>query len=204
MQRYRNGGGRARSWLAAVLAALACLGVVASVAVVWAHLTLLNTDGYVATVAPLVKDPSVARSLGNFTFAKILQAIPVQSQLTQQTRSRLNRTIDGLLRTGAASAAWISVNRATHRQLMATLHGGAGPAGTGGDTVALDLMPFVSFGVIGLVDVLPSSVTGSLNLPLIDTSAPPGRQRAQLAAALGRPLPQSFGRVTLLRSAPPR
>jgi hypothetical protein len=198
VQRYSHGGGRARSSLAAVLVVLACLGVVSSVAAVWAHHTLLNTDRYVATVTPLIGDPSVTRSLGDFTSAKVLQAIPIQAQLTQQVRDQLGRKIDSLLRTGAASAAWISVNRATHRRLLAALHG---PAGTGGGTVALDLMPFVSFGVIGLVDILPSSVAGRLNLPRIDMSASSDRQRAQLAAALGRPLPRSFARVTLLRSA---
>ena len=198
MQRYRHGG-RARSWPAAVLAVLACLGIVSSVAAVWARETLLNTDRYVATVAPLIKDPSVTRALGDFTSARVLRAIPVRAQLTPQTRSRLNRKIDGLLRTGAASAAWISVNRAAHRQLMAALRG-SGPAAREG-AVILDLMPFVSFGVAGLVDVLPASLAGRLNLPRIDTSASPDQQRAQLAAALGRPLPQSFGRVILLRSA---
>jgi hypothetical protein len=62
-------------------------------------------------------------------------------------------------------------------------------------------MPFVSLGVTGLVDILPSSVAGRLNLPRIDSSASPDRQRAQLAAALGRPLPPGFGRVALLRGA---
>lgn len=200
MQRYRHGGGRARSWLAAVFVVLACLGIASSVAAVWARETLLNTDRYVATVAPLIKDPSVTRSLGDFTSAKVLQAVPVQGRLTQQLASQLSRKIGSLLRTGAASAAWISVNRAAHRQLMAALRGGSGPAARQG-AVALDLMPFVSFGVSGLVDILPGSVAGRLNLPRIDTSALPDQQRAQLAAALGRPLPQSFGRVTLLRSA---
>ena len=199
MRRYRHGG-RARSWPAAVLAVLACLGIVSSAAAVWAHQTLLNTDRYVATVAPLIKDPSVTQSLGDFTSARVLRAIPVQAQLTQQTRSRLSRKIDSLLRTGAASAAWISVNRAAHRQLMAALRGGSSPAARQG-AVVLDLMPFVSFGVTGLVDVLPASLAGRLNLPRIDASASPDQQRAQLAAALGRPLPQSFGRVILLRSA---
>jgi hypothetical protein len=201
MQRYRHGGGRARSWLAAVFVVLACLGIVSSVAAVWARETLLNTDRYVATVAPLIKDPSVTRSLGDFTSAKVLRAIPVQAQLTQQTRSRLSRKIDSLLRTGVASAAWVSVNRAAHRQLIAALRGGSGLVTAGAGTVTLDLMPFVSLGVTGLVDVLPASLAGRLNLPRIDTSASPDQQQAQLAAALGRPLPQSFGRVTLLRSA---
>ena len=111
MQRYRHGGGRARSWLAAVFVVLACLGIASSVAAVWARETLLNTDRYVATVAPLIKDPSVTRSLGDFTSAKVLQAVPVQGRLTQQLASQLSRKIGSLLRTGAASAAWISVVR---------------------------------------------------------------------------------------------
>lgn len=200
MRRYRHDSGRARSWLAAVFVVPTCLCIVSSAAAVWAHQTLLNTDRYVATVAPLIKDPSVTRSLGDFTSTKVLQAVPLQGQLTQQVRRGLSRKIDSLLRSGAASAAWISVNRAAHRQLVAALRAGSGPVVTRGGTVTLDLMPFVSFGVTGLVDILPSSVAGRLNLPRIDTSASPDQQRAQLAAALGRPLPQSFGRVILLRS----
>ena len=201
MQRYRHGGSGARSGLAAAFVVLACVGAVSSVIAVWAHQTLLNTDRYVVTVAPLIRDPSVSRSLGDFTSAKVLQAIPVRAQLTPQMHSMLSRKIDGLLRTDAASAAWISINRLTHRQLVAALRGSPGLANAGARTVTLDLMPFVSFGVTGLVDVLPASVVGRLNLLRIDTSASPDQQRAQLATALGRPLPRSFARVTLLRSA---
>jgi hypothetical protein len=202
MRRYATEaarGGRARRWLAAALVVVACPSALLSVVAVWAHEVLLNTDRYVATVAPIIKNPNVTQSLGSFTADKVVEAVGLQGRLTQEVRSRLSRAVQSSLRTDAASSAWTSGNRSTHTQLVAVLRNDSGHITTGGDTVTFDLMPFISLGVTALRDVLPSSIASNLNLPRIDPSASPDRQRAQLAAAVGRPLPQGFGRVTLLR-----
>jgi hypothetical protein len=200
VRRYRQGRGRARSWLAAVLVVLACLGAASSTVAFWGHEMLLNTDRYVATVAPIIKDPSVTRSIGDFTSAKVLEAVRLQGLITQQMRSQLSRRIERLLRTNVASAAWVSVNRVTHEQLIAVLRAGSGHITGRGDTVTLDLVPFISLGVNVLEGVLPSSIASRLSLSRIDASASPDQQRSQLATALRRPLAPGFGRVTLLRS----
>jgi hypothetical protein len=201
VRRYRHGRHGARRGLAAVLVVLACLGAVSSAIAFWGHEMLLNTDHYVAAVAPIIKDPSVTRSLSDFTSTKVLEAVRLQGLITQQMRSQLSRRIEGLLRTSVASAAWISVNRVTHERLIAVLRGGSGHITSRGDSVTLDLMPFISLGVNALEGVLPSSIASRLNLSRIDASASPDRQRAQLAAGVGRPLPRGFGWVTLLRSS---
>jgi hypothetical protein len=201
VRRYRQSGGSARSWLAAVLVLLACLGAVSSAVAFWGHEMILNTDRYVATVAPIIKDPHVIGSLADFTSTKVLEAVRLQGLITQQMRSQLTRRIEGTLRTSVASRAWVSVNRITHERLITVLRGGSSNVVIRGDAVTLDLIPFISLGVNALQGVLPSSAASRLSLSPIDTSASPDRQRAELAAAIGRPLPPGFGRVTLLRSS---
>jgi hypothetical protein len=192
-------GGRARRWLAATLVVAACPSALLSLVAIWAHETLLDTDRYVATVAPIIKHPGVTHSLGTFTDDKVVEALGLQGRLTPEVLSRLNRAVQNSLRTDAAASAWTSINRSTHKQLIAALRNDSGHITSGEDTVSADLMPFISFGLNALRHTLPSSIASNLNLPRIDPSASPDRQRAQLAAALGRPLPPDFGRVVLLR-----
>jgi len=187
-------GGRARRWLAATLVVAACPGALLSLVAIWAHDVLVNTDGYVATVAPIIKHPSVTHSLGSFAADKVVEALGLRGRLTPEVLSRLNRAVQDSLGTGAAASAWTSVNRSTHKQLIAALRNDSGHVTSGEDTVSADLIPFISLGLTALRHTLPN-----LNLPRIDPSASPDRQRAQLAAAVGRPLPPDFGRVVLLR-----
>src|SRR5512135_3423114 len=55
-----------RTALAAVLAALAAFGAVASVIGLWGARTTLNTDRWVATVAPLPQHPQVATAVSTY------------------------------------------------------------------------------------------------------------------------------------------
>jgi len=127
----------------------------------------VNTDGYVATVAPIIKHPSVTHSLGSFAADKVVEALGLRGRLTPEVLSRLNRAVQDSLGTGAAASAWTSVNRSTHKQLIAALRNDSGHVTSGEDTVSADLIPFISLGLTALRHTLPN-----LNLPRID---PPPR-----------------------------
>lgn len=62
----------------------------------------------------------------------------------------------------------------------------------------LDLVPLVAIALGEVRSLAPAFLKGSI--PVIDTAATPDRQRAELAAALGRPLAADFGHITLLKS----
>jgi hypothetical protein len=208
-------GHRARRRLAALLVTLACLAGLISMIAVWAHGVVLNTDRYVATVGPILKNPTVQRSLGDFTADKVVEAVHLQDLIagqlpsrlvlisgpvTDQVRAQLRESMVALFRSRTVYSIWIAVNRFAHRQLVAVLRNDSRYVAVNGDAVNLNLVPFIALGVSKLEAALPGSITRHLTLPKLDPAAAPDVQRAQLEAAVGRPLVRDFGQVTILRS----
>src|SRR5690348_8557810 len=60
-----------RKVVAAVLAALAVFALVASVVGLWSAYTVLNTNRWVATVAPLPKQPAVAAAVAQYATEQV-------------------------------------------------------------------------------------------------------------------------------------
>jgi hypothetical protein len=161
-----GGGGAARGlrWTAAVvlLVVSAMLGAV-SVVAGYVRGQLLNTDRYVETVAPLVRDPAVQDAIA----ARLTDVIVTElnlTRLTQQLADALEQRgapnqLDGLVgpavngltsfihdqvRTVVASEqfaeVWGTANRVAHREIDAVLTTGKGQLLTSqGTEVSLDL-----------------------------------------------------------------
>lgn len=78
LQQRRRWGEVLRRVAVVVLVALACLSLTAATIAVWANRTLLNTDGWVATVGPLGGDPTVVAALQPRVTEAVFMAIPAQ------------------------------------------------------------------------------------------------------------------------------
>ena len=78
----RRRGRTIASW---VLIVLACLLAVLSVVVVYARNELLNTDTFVATVAPLAKDPNVQKTVAT----KVSDNLVARTDVEQRVKSAL-------------------------------------------------------------------------------------------------------------------
>ncbi len=117
------------SW---VLIVLACLLAVLSVVVVYARNELLNTDTFVATVAPLAKDPNVQHTVAT----KVSESLVAKTDVEQRVKSALPSQAGFLANpiTGAVQTAtyqitlklvqssqfqslWETAVRASHAQL---------------------------------------------------------------------------------------
>jgi hypothetical protein len=66
------------SLAAAVLLFLGCLGVPASVLAVWTHNQVADSDRFVATVSPMIEDPSVQSALAGRITTEVLAVIDVE------------------------------------------------------------------------------------------------------------------------------
>jgi hypothetical protein len=163
---------RWRAGFAGALIALAALLAPLAVVARWAHAEVSDTDRYVATVAPLARDPAVQEAITNRITFEVLTRVDVTS-LVQRALDALAAQLppglvaDGLpaLATPIASgiqsfiheavgrivhseqfaAAWDQANRAAHEQLVNALTGAQDSAvRIEGDAVQVNLAPLVA------------------------------------------------------------
>jgi hypothetical protein len=161
---------RWRSLLSVVLVVLGCvLAPVAGVAV-WTNNQLSDTDRFVRSVSPLVDDPDVQNALTNRLTATVFEYVDVQG-LADDAVDELNglglppelvarlgtltptltSAVQGFVRDKIAevvagpqfASAWDQAIRVAHRQMDAVLSGEAESIVVRGDTVYLDLAPFI-------------------------------------------------------------
>jgi hypothetical protein len=140
---------------------------------VWARNQVTNTDRYVRTVAPLAADPAIQQAIADqittqiFTYLDVqgltnqtvdaLAARGLRPQLADQLRGfagPLSSGIQGFVRTEvgkivqsqAFADAWVQANRIAHQALVTALtgQGGDGAVTVEGDTVTLNLAPFIA------------------------------------------------------------
>ena len=162
---------RWRTIVAVLLIVIGCvLAPLAGVAV-WARNQVTNTDRYVRTVAPLASDPAIQQAVADQITAQIFTYLDVQGLTNQavdalaarglrpQVADRLrgfagplSSGIQGFVRTEvgkivqsqAFADAWVQANRVAHQALVKALTGqGEGAVTVEGDTVTLNLAPFI-------------------------------------------------------------
>ncbi|MFC0431985.1 hypothetical protein [Kutzneria buriramensis] len=204
----------ARSCAAAVLVALAALGVVVSMVGVWATWTVLDTDRWVATVAPLPRQPEVATAIATYTTDEVFQVVDVRGRLaevlpgpaafvagplTGQLHELVQRTVDQLVRTDQFQSLWTAANRLVHQQAVAILDGDSQVIAATGDEVRIDLLPVVNQVLRQLEQQLPTLFGHRLDLPDVTSGEVPPQLRAIVGNALGVTLPADFARFTVYR-----
>jgi len=172
---------RGLSVVSAVLVVLACVLAPLSVTSVWANRIISNTDQYVKTVEPLVRDPAVQAALTDEVTQAVLDNIDVQG-VTKDALDALARQrgvpssvaaaipglqlalvngVNGFVHDQVAkivasdqfAQVWDAVNRTAHDQIVRLLSGEQGGAVTAqGDTVTLNLAPVIAQVKRALVD----------------------------------------------------
>ena len=171
---------RWRTILAVVLIVVGCvLAPLAGVAV-WARNQVTNTDRYVRTVAPLAADPAIQAAIADQITTQIFAYLDVKG-LTNQTvdaladrglgpqvadqlrgfagplasgiQSFVRTQVNKIVQSQAFADAWVEANRVAHQALVKTLTGqGGGAVTVEGDTVTLNLAPFIQTVKARLVD----------------------------------------------------
>src|SRR5512133_2849451 len=129
---------RLRFWLALILVVVSVLAIIVSCVAVWAHRTVFDTDTYVATVAPLIKDPAVQNDIATTVTDQALTASDLQNRIanvlpdraaflagpiTVQIGEFMQKELQQFLASPQAEQAWIRINEAGHERLVAVLRG---------------------------------------------------------------------------------
>jgi hypothetical protein len=170
------------------LLVLGCGLALLSVVAIWLRVTLLNTDRYVNTVAPIAAEPAVQKAVADKLNTAINSKIDFDSLARQvlpdradvlapaiatgvqsQIRSRLNE----FTASPRFQQLWTNANREAHARIVALLTGGRSKRlELQGDTVYLDLSPAVQRvkdalnerGLSRISAAIPPSVDGKIKL----------------------------------------
>jgi len=202
-----------RGGIALLLVVFAVLFSIVTVLAAWSHSFLLNTDRYVNTIAPILKDADVTRAVGTIVAKEAVKAADLEQRLARveqttggavatpsadQIRADLARSTTGLMRTQKAYDAWEWILRSSHEQVVRLLRNRSGAVE--GDDVVVDLSPFMIFAVQKVEAMVPGAIPGADKLPAVGSKVPVDVQRKELAGVLGRPASDRFGTVTLFRA----
>src|SRR5215467_4183239 len=71
------------AWLSVVLVILTSIAALASTMVFWVEATMLDTDRFVALVAPVGSDPQVIESISQYTAYQVVTALDIQNRTTK-------------------------------------------------------------------------------------------------------------------------
>lgn len=151
--------GRGRRIIVALLLIVACVLAPLSVLAVWTRTTLLDSDEYVSTVAPLAKNEAIIdAAAANITAAlvsetdveaKVKEALPPRAEfIAPAVASSLETVVNDLavrvLSSDRFQAVWERANRRAHDQVVDVLTGNGGRTiTTTNGEVAVNLGPVV-------------------------------------------------------------
>ncbi|MGW8379739.1 hypothetical protein [Streptomyces sp. ODS28] len=201
-----------RRALAAVLIALVAVCTVTSVVGLWGARTTLNTDRWVATVAPLPRDPKVNAAVSAYLTDQVFSAVDVERRLkralppraaflagpvTDSVHDYMRTSVSRLLKSDSFQDLWRGANRAAHARLVATLENKNGNVRVQGSTVTLNLLPMTNNLLTALEAQLPQLFGKKLDLPTLTSGELPPALHQRIEKALGVHLPKDFAQITL-------
>ncbi len=206
---------RLRSVLIGLLVLLSCLAVVITGVTWWAHYTVMNTDGYMAIVGPIGKDPEAIQNLSEYISSQVVKttdlqtrvsdALPAQVQIlsgpiTAYVEDFITKGAQKVLSSEKAYELWLRINEVGHEKIVALLRGETSNVYVQGDDVRLNLLPLISQALVWLDEKLPGGLSSKFNPPVIAPETDPEQGIQEVANWSGRPLPSDFGQITLLQS----
>jgi hypothetical protein len=207
---------RTRGIIVWVLLIFSLFGIVLSGVTIWAHYTVLNTDGYIKVVGPVAKDPAAIKELSTYIAGQVVTATDLEARtksvlpaqagflagpITMQVNQFVADATDKILSTPQAYKIWIEVNRVAHQSIVDLLRGKGKYAYIQGDTVKLNALPLISQVLVWVNGKLPGALSSRINPPVIPPGTPADQAIQQVSAWLGRPLPADFGQIQLLQSS---
>lgn len=161
---------RGRRFAVALLIALGCIVAIGANAVFWLRGTILNTDDWVTTVAPLSRNEVIVNTLSGYVVAEVFDAIDVQQvaqEVLPEEISFLSRPLVGalqdavrevvatIIKSDEFNAVWVTVNRAAHGLAMGILRGDGQFVYVRGGQLTIDLTDLFAFlqSTLGLEDL---------------------------------------------------
>lgn len=176
--------GRGRRWGSIICAVVGAIILPLAVITVWTRNTILDTDQYVETVAPLAENEDIQEAISFRVTEAIAEAADFR-KLAEDTlppaaailagpiesgaKNLIQEIVDGLVSSDAFARVWEDVNRIGHENLVKVLTGdGNDVVDTDGGRVVLKLGPFAEEVVKELDDLLGTEFADSIPTEQLD------------------------------------
>jgi hypothetical protein len=127
-----------RKWGVGILVFLGVILLVFANVAFWAYFTLINTNGWVASVGSLSKDPAVAELVSQYVVNDLFEQAEVDTMMKEALPQELQifsgplaiglqevsgQVVTKLIMSDAFNTVWASVNRVSHTAVMEVLQG---------------------------------------------------------------------------------
>jgi hypothetical protein len=210
--RRRTGMIAVRRLLAAFLVAIAAFALVTSVVGLWAARTTLNTERWVATVAPLPQDPAVAAAVSEYATTEVFQVLDVDQRLREvlppqagfvvgplvgQMREQVRKTVNTVLQSDRFQIVWVALNQQVHQRLLAVIEGESDVVTARADRIDINLLPLINQVLRELSAQLPTLFGKQISLPDLSSGEIPANLRTRVEEAVGVSLPADFAQFTV-------
>jgi FtsH-binding integral membrane protein len=179
----KKGSHTGRKWGVGILVFLGLILLVLANLAFWAYFTLLNTNGWVAAVGPLSKDPAVAGMVSQYVVgelfaqadiqANVAEALPPQLQLfagpmVVGLENVADQAVTALIMSEAFNNIWVAFNRVSHTAITDVLKGQGDRLYFQDGNLTLDFNDVYNFIQdrlnIGELDLIPQAEQGRLVL----------------------------------------
>jgi hypothetical protein len=203
-----------RSILAALFWLLSCLAILAGGVTLWAHQTILTSDGWGTIVAGLASDEEVIAATSERLVDRVSESLAISDRVAQIlpgemnllagaiTRSVQDRVTDRVAEIAATEPvqdAFVRANELAHDAAMTAIRGVDSEVLTTQEgTISLNVFPLIESVLVGLQDA--GLIDQGREIPDLSGFEPDPERVARLEAILGRELPDDIGTITLIES----
>ncbi|WP_433291816.1 hypothetical protein ACQP2F_26385 [Actinoplanes sp. CA-030573] len=197
---------------AAVFIMITAFALVASVVGLWAATTVLSTDRWVSTVAPLPQDPKIAAAVAEYSTTQLFDALDVQQRIenvlppraafvagpiTGQLRTQIRNTVVNVMESDQFQKIWVELNRRVHDRVMAIVEARSELVTATDQSVQIDLLPLINQVLRQLSAQLPTLFGKTITLPDLSSGEIPENLRVRVEDAVGVSLPANFAQFTV-------
>jgi len=202
---------RSRRILAGIALVLACLLILVTTVMVWAHQVAFNTDRFTALVTTVLDDPAVIDPLADAISTQVVDAIgvearvsarlpeamlPLAAPLTEAVREAIDKRLAVALKDGRVQQALVRTVAFAHERVMRLLRDESDAVNVVDGYVVIEVFPVVGAALAELqsMGILPADI----QLPDLTNPEAPGVLAGRVEAALGVTLPDTFGTIRLM------
>lgn len=202
---------RSRRILAGIALLLACLLILVTTVMVWAHQVAFNTDRFTALVTTVVDEPAVIDPLAEAISTQVVDAIgvearvaarlpaamlPLAAPLTEAVREAIDRRLQVALKDSRIQQALVNTVAFAHERVMRLLRDESDAVNVVNGYVVIEVFPVVGAALAELqsMGILPADI----QLPDLSNPEAPGVLAGRLETALGVTLPETFGTIQLM------
>jgi len=172
-----------RKWGVGILVFLGLILLVLANVTFWAYFTLLNTNGWVAAVGPLSKDPGVAGMVSQYVVGELFTQADIQADVAEALPPELqlfagpmvvgmenvaDQAVTALIMSDAFNNIWVAFNRVSHTAITDILKGQGDRLYFQDGNLTLDFNDVYNFVQdrlnIGELDLIPQAEQGRLVL----------------------------------------